>query len=192
MPDRDVQTIKDLIFYQYAKIIVRRSIDLPDGVEAKKKHYGFIKQKFRELKSGTISWSEITREDRQLVDTSKECIYCGNRNEDELSWEHIVPKSLRVKPECETCDIIQGIHNQIWACRRCNSQKGSKGLYEFFKERHPSEKKFYDIIPPLLEKKYLKTIYNCHNCTQTLDKCDINGDGEISVLDIDFIVRKYC
>jgi len=24
--------------------------------------------------------------------------------------------------------------------------------------------KFCDLIPPLLEKKYLKTIYNCHSC----------------------------
>jgi hypothetical protein len=30
--------------------------------------------------------------------------------------------------------------------------------------------------PPLLEKKYLKTIYNCHLCAGTLDGGDIDGD----------------
>jgi len=40
-----------------------------------------------------------------------------------------------------------------------------------------------------LEKKYLKTIYNCHQCAGTLEKGDINDDGEISVLDIDFILH---
>ncbi|MEG8946409.1 HNH endonuclease [Rosettibacter firmus] len=187
MPDKDVKTIRDLIFYQYAKIIARRSFGIPDGKEAKRQHYGFIKQTFRELKNGVKSWSEITREDWQLVDSKKKCIYCGT--ESNLQKEHIVPRSLNIKPDCKTCDIIQGIHNQIWSCQKCNLLKGRKGLYEFFKYLYPNEKKFYDLIPPLLEKKYLKTIYNCHECAQTLDNGDIDGDKEISVLDIDFILH---
>ena len=61
MPDRDVKTIQDLIYYQYAKIIARRAFGATDGKEAKVQSYGLIKNKFRELKSGAISWSEITR-----------------------------------------------------------------------------------------------------------------------------------
>jgi len=53
MPDRDVKTIRDLIYYQYAKIIARRAFSMPDGKEAKKQHYGFIKKTFLELKNGT-------------------------------------------------------------------------------------------------------------------------------------------
>lgn len=186
MPDRDVKTIRDLIWYQYAKIVARRAFGAADGKEAKKQYYGFIKKTFRELKSGVISWSEITREDWQFVEAEKKCIYCGG--ESDLHKEHIVPKSLRVKQECETCETIQGIHNQIWACGRCNSIKGRKGLYQFFKGNYPGERKFYDLIPPLLEKKYLKTIYNCHLCAGTLDGGDIDGDGELTVLDIDHII----
>ena len=96
---------------------------------------------------------------------------------------------MRIKPGCERCDKIQSIHNQVWACEKCNLDKGTKGLYEFFKSKYPNEKKFYDLIPPLLEKKYLKTIYNCHQCAGTLDREDIDGDGEITVLDIDFIIH---
>jgi hypothetical protein len=36
MPDKDVKTVKDLIFYQYAKIIARRAFGAADGKEAKK------------------------------------------------------------------------------------------------------------------------------------------------------------
>ena len=36
MPDRGVRTIRDLIYYQYAKIIARRAFSMPDGKEAKK------------------------------------------------------------------------------------------------------------------------------------------------------------
>lgn len=187
MPDRDVETIQDLIYYQYAKIIGRRAFSVSDGKEAKKQHYGFIKKTFRELKNGTKTWSEITREDWQFVEMDKKCVYCGSGTA--INKEHIVPKSVRIKSECAACDKIQGIHNQIWACQPCNSAKSTKGLYEFFKEKHPGEKKFYDFIPPLLEKKYLKTIYNCHNCAKTLSKNDIDGDGVITVLDIDSILR---
>ena len=40
----------------------------------------------------------------------------------------------------------------------------------------------------LAEKKYLKTIYNCHKCAGTLDAGDIDGDGEVTVGDIDYII----
>jgi len=39
MPDREVKTIKDLMYYQYAKIIARRAFDAPDGKEPKERHY---------------------------------------------------------------------------------------------------------------------------------------------------------
>ena len=188
MPDRDVKTVRDLIYYQYAKIIAKRAFSAPDGKEAKKLHYGFVKKTFRELQSGVKSWSEITREDWQLVEAEKKCAYCGDI--EELVKEHIVPRSLRVRPECESCDTIQGIHNQVWACRTCNSLKGTKGLYEFFQDRRPGERKYYDLIPPLVEKKYLKTIFNCHECAGTLDKADLAGERGINVLDIDFILYR--
>jgi hypothetical protein len=36
MPDKDVKTIKDLICYQYAKIIAQSAFGAEDGKEAKK------------------------------------------------------------------------------------------------------------------------------------------------------------
>jgi hypothetical protein len=39
MPDRDVKTIRDLIFYQYAKIIARRAFSAQDGKVAKAQSY---------------------------------------------------------------------------------------------------------------------------------------------------------
>jgi len=52
MPDRDVTTIGDLIYYQYAKIIAKSAFGAPDGREAKGRHYGFVKQTFGELGRG--------------------------------------------------------------------------------------------------------------------------------------------
>jgi hypothetical protein len=159
MPDRDVRTLQDLIWYQYAKIIARRAL----GPDAKNEHYGFVKQTLRDLQTGRKQWSDIAREDWQLVESEKQCIYCDSINN--LSREHLVPKTLRINDQCSTCDVIQSIHNQVWSCRSCNSQKGTMGLYAFFAKRLPLDRKFYDRIPPLAEKKYLKTVYEC------LDKC---------------------
>ena len=187
MPDRDVRTVRDLLYYQYAKIIAKRAFSSNNGIGAKREHYGFIKKTFRELKTGVKSWSDIIREDWQLVESEKKCVYCGSVID--LQREHIVPRSLQIKPECPNCDRIQSIHNQAWACKHCNSLKGTMGLYEFFKSMYPNERKFYDFIPPLLEKKYLKTIYYCHECAQTLEKVRLKADRELSVLDIDFILH---
>ncbi|MGE5892992.1 MAG: HNH endonuclease [bacterium] len=187
MPDRDVKTIRDLIYYQYAKLIARSAFKQHNGKAAKSSHYGFIKKTFLELKKGAKSWSDITREDWQLVESHRKCGYCGS--EEGLQREHIVPRSLKINDRCPTCDRLQGIHNQVWACRPCNSKKGDKGLYEFYRDLYTSEQKFFDFIPPLLEKEYLKTIYYCHVCAETLDQGDIDGDKTVTVRDIDFILR---
>jgi hypothetical protein len=159
MPDREVKTLRDLIWYQYAKVIAKRAL----GPEAKQGHYGFIKQTLRDLQSGRKQWSDISREDWQLVESEKKCIYCGSPSD--ISREHLVPRTLNINERCASCDVIQSIHNQVWACKPCNSQKKTLGLYAFYASRLPSDRKFYDKIPPLAEKKYLKTVYEC------LDKC---------------------
>jgi hypothetical protein len=189
MPDRDVQTVRDLIYYQYAKIIARRAFGGSNGKVAKSQHYGFIKKTFCELKTSLKSWSDITREDWQLVESKKCCAYCGSAGN--LHREHIVPRSIRINERSPNCNVIQGIHNQVWACSTCNLAKKDLGLYSFYKLRFPTEKKYYDIIPPLVEKKYLKTAYCCHECAGTLDAIDVDGDGEIGVIDIDYIFVKH-
>ncbi|ADK83367.1 HNH endonuclease [Sediminispirochaeta smaragdinae] len=178
MPDREVKTIRDLIFYQYAKIIAKSAM----GPDSKKNAYGFIKTKFRELRDNEMKWSDILREDKQFAESEKKCAYCGST--ENLQWEHIVPKSLLINDSCPTCDHIQGIHNQVWACKSCNSKKGTKGLYRFMKELHPDVKPFSDCVPPLLEKKYLKTIWYCHQCKGTLDWD--GGGKKLEVFDLDF------
>jgi hypothetical protein len=76
MPERDVNTIRDLIYYQYVKIIAKRAFHMPGGESAKKKHCGFIKQTFRKPQNGQMNWSEITREVWRLVNEELSAIFC--------------------------------------------------------------------------------------------------------------------
>jgi hypothetical protein len=190
LPDRDVKTIGDVINFQYAKIITRSAYGCANGVEAKKKYYGFIKKTFKDLCSGEKSWSNIEREDWQLVESDKKCAYCDAA--DGLAREHIVPGSLLINERCPSCDIVQSIHNKVWACKTCNSEKGTMGLYSFYRKRLPAEKKYFDYLPPIVEKKYLKTVYEClSKCTACLDSGDMDGDGFLTVLDIDFAIKQF-
>lgn len=190
MPDRDVKTIIDVINFQYAKIITCSAFKLENGKEAKEKYYGFVKQTFKDLKSGKKARSDILREDWQFAESDKVCAYCGSNTD--LAREHIVPRSFGVNERCHGCDIIQGIHNQVLSCKKCNSEKGTLGLYSFYKKKLIGEKKFYDFVPPLIEKKYLKTILCCfERCAQCLEYEDLDGDGAMTVLDIDFALKKY-
>jgi hypothetical protein len=184
----EVLSIRDLIYYQYAKLVCRSTFHIPDGVSAIEKHYSFIKNTFRELKNGYKQWSDIVREDLKLFESEKKCIYCSTSQN--ISQEHIVPRSLKILPRCGHCDTVQGAHNLIWTCRECSSAKGLKGLYEFYKDKYPDDNKFYDHIPALAEKQYLRTMYCCHGCAGTLDKCDIDEDGKIDVYEIDFILHQ--
>ena len=117
----------------------------------------------------------------------KECIYCGVKNN--LKSECVVPKTLKIIKECANCDKLHGVHNRVLACKDCVSIKGGLGLYEFYKKMNANERKFYDIIPPLLERKYLKIVYFCHKCAGTLNRGDLNGDGKLTAMDLDEVVK---
>ena len=189
MPGRDKKTIRDVIWFQYAKLVARSAFKLPDGHEAKKNCYGFIKNLFRELQADPKSWPTITREDKQLADAQKACAYCGSLKD--LAREHLVPMSLLISDRCPSCEKIQAIYNHAWVCKSCNSQKGTMGLYEFFNVRMPDVRKFYDFLPTPVEKKYLKTAYDCLQCASCLDSGDLDGDGELTVFDIDHALKLH-
>ncbi len=147
MPDRDVTTIRQLIYYQYAKIVARSAM----GDDPKKHSYGFIKSTYRKFVSSERHWSDILREDKQFVQAEKRCIYCGSA--ENLTWEHIVPKSLFINERCPSCDRIQGVHNMIRACASCNSRKGTKGVYHYYNEIREAGSKMSDVVPALLWEK---------------------------------------
>lgn len=96
------------------------------------------------------------------------CEYCGSK--ENLSWDHLIP---RVKDGPDTAE------NHVWACRRCNSSKGGKGIYEWYGIDRKDE------LPRLIAGKYLKLLYEIHDSRGTLNASDLNGDGILDVLDLE-------
>ncbi|MBU1851693.1 MAG: HNH endonuclease [Candidatus Omnitrophica bacterium] len=166
MPPKAVKTVRDLIFWEYAKIISGSALN-------DRKNYRFIMHNFKKLQNGEKKWSDILRED--LNANMDKCAYCGDS--ENLSNDHIVPKR-----ECHFAEI----HNIVKACKKCNSSKGDKDLIKW----RGIEKRYE--IPRIVMGKYLKMLYKCHECRGTLNNEDVNMDGRLDLLDLGAIFTEPC
>ena len=126
--------------------------------------------------------------DENPDENNNECVYC-NSTEIDLQLVSILPEFLKIKPGCVSCENIHSPANKVLACSRCINTKGNLGLYEFYKKLNPNLVWFYDVLPRHIEKRYLKLMYHCHECADTLDRGDLDGDRELTVLDIDYILH---
>ena len=149
MPPRAVRTVREIIYYQYAKIISASS-----GFG--KGNYGMIMTRWKQLVGGEIQWSSSVREWLKEREVASQCIYCGE--EGALTVEHILPRC------CGGEDIPE---NVVMVCKRCNSSKGGKRLYEW----RGLEAK--DTHHRIAEGKYLKYLYALHEKKGTLDEDDV-------------------
>lgn len=46
-------------------------------------------------------------------------------------------------------------------------------------------------IPRVVLGKYLKLVYVLHEAQGTLDKADLNGDGELDIFDLGVVIGVY-
>ena len=151
MPPGAVRSIRDLIFWQYAKLIARSA-----GIESP----AFQMSRFTALRDGKIQWSSTIREWVREHEKADECIYCGSKAS--LTTEHILPRS-RGGPDHPD--------NAIRVCKTCNSGKGDRRLYEWMGLENRDE------IPRIAEGKYLKLLYQLHEERGTLgiDRKELPG-----------------
>jgi hypothetical protein len=136
MPPKAVKTLRDLLYWQYAKII-------SESAGFGKNNYGFMMNRFKKLQSGEIEWSSSIREWLHEREYPDECIYCGAKTK--LTVEHMIPLS-RGGPDHPD--------NAVMVCQHCNSIKKDRRLYEFFGLENRNE------VPRIAEGKYLKLLYD--------------------------------
>jgi len=176
MPPKAVKTIKEEIYYQYAKII-------SESAGYGKQDYRMIMGTWKKLCSGEMCWSNSIHEWIKEMEIPGRCIYCGE--EKNLTVEHLLPRC---------CGGEDAPENVIMVCKSCNSSKGGKRLYEW--RGIDAKDKFNHIA----EGKYLKYLYSLHQKNGTLDcsaedmcgRCDMeprckaaNTVGKLSVFCIE-------
>lgn len=184
MPPAVVKTIKEGIYWQYAKLI-SKSAGFDIGERA------FQMSTFLKLRDGKMKWSGAINEYVREHENKNACIYCEST--EKLTLEHILPRS-RGGP-----DITD---NAVFVCKKCNSSKGAKRLYEWkgYENR--------DKIPGIAEGKYLKLLFGLHEKMGTLNvsrdqiqqlccKCDlgeeckkIGKEGKLTVYCLEGIFTK--
>lgn len=171
MPPKYVTTVRQLIHWEYAKLIAKSA-----GFED---NFGFIVSRYKKLESGEMTWSSSIRDYEHELDKGRVCIYCGATIG--LSTDHIVPISRAgVDPRVKT--LLDTQDNCACACKKCNSSKGDKDVFEWYGPERTDE------IPKLVLSKFLKLAYHLHETQGTLDLKDPNMDGVLDIYDLGVVM----
>ncbi len=170
-PPKYVKTVRDLIYWYYAELIARSA--------GFKDNYGFVVSRWKKLKSGQMKWSSTIRDHQKEWEKGKVCVYCGS--EKNLTLDHIIPVSRAgVDPRIKA--LLESTDNIVWACKKCNSSKRDKDVFEWY------GKEGIDEIPKLVLSKFLKLVYKIHETQGTLDLEDPNMDGVLDIYDLGVVI----
>lgn len=144
MPPAYVGTIREEIFYEYAKLISRSAY--------RSLQRGFITDRFKKLRDGEITISGTMREWEREQELLKSCVYCCSTTD--LTTDHLIPRSRGGDDSAD---------NVVLACQSCNTSRGEKGVFEWLglKEK--------DKLHRLVAGKYLKHLLTLHEQAGTLE-----------------------
>lgn len=171
MPPKHVQTVRQLIYWQYAELIAKAA-----GFE---RNYAFITSRYKKLVSGEMKWSSSLRDHLKELEKGKICAYCGSATG--LSADHIIPVS-RAGIDPRITKLLESADNSVCACKKCNSSKGDKDVFEWYGQQRVNE------IPKLVLSKFLKLTYDLHETQGTLDLKDPNMDGVLDIYDLGVVI----
>ena len=170
-PPKYVKTVKDLIYWLYAELIAKAA-----GFE---NNYGFIISRFKKLKSGEMEWSSTIRDHQKEWEKGKICAYCSSTTG--LTIDHIIPQSRGII-DSRINNLLDSSDNCVWACKKCNSSKGDKDIFEWYGKEH------LDDIPKLAISKFLKLSYRLHETQGSLNLEDPNLDGVLDIYDLGVVI----
>ena len=170
-PPKYVKTVKDLIYWLYAELIAKAA--------GFKNNYGFVVSRFKKLKSGEMEWSSTIRDHQKEWEKGKICAYCSSTIG--LTIDHIIPQSRGII-DSRINNLLDSSDNCVWACKKCNSSKGDKDIFEWYGKEH------LDDIPKLVISKFLKLSYRLHETQGSLNLEDPNLDGVLDIYDLGVVI----
>jgi hypothetical protein len=146
MPPKFVKTIREELYYEYAKLICR---SVYGSVEANR---GFITNRFKDLRDGIMTISGTIREWQKEQELPKECVFC--RATENLQTDHLIPRS---RGGLDVAD------NLVLACQKCNISRNDQGIYAWLGLKDK------DDLHRLVAGKYLKELFELHESRGTLE-----------------------
>ena len=132
------QTVGELLYWSYANLAMAHAAVSSGSSRYHPGHYAIRGRLYKGLCSGTMKIRSLFDDERMKMKLPQVCNYCGCS--DNLSLDHMIPRSAGGPDTGE---------NLVWACRSCNSSKGTKDLLVWMKAK--------DKFPPILIlRRYLK------------------------------------
>ena len=144
-------TVGERIHWSYANLAMAHAAVTAGLARYDPARYAIRARLYAGLQQGSMSIGPLADDERLKMILPQACAYCGGRKH--LAADHLLPKSRG------------GAHrgdNLVWACRSCNSSKGSKDVLVWVQEqgRFP---------PLLLLRRYLKLALEIAEARHLLD-----------------------
>lgn len=134
----DRTTIGEHLHWSYANLAMAHAAVSQGAKKYGVPHYSIRAKLYKGLRTNTMSIGPIADDERLKLILPQACAYCGGK--ERLAADHVVPKH---RGGADVGD------NLIWACRTCNSSKGSEDLLAWYTARQ-------EFPPLLLLRRYLK------------------------------------
>jgi len=141
MAKQNIETVKDKIYWSYANLAMAHTAVEKQQEKYTKINFMIRAKLFKGLNNGTMNIRTIFDDEKIKLETGQICNYCGSNSN--LSIDHIFPKKIGGKDDAE---------NLIYACKSCNSSKGTKDLMEWM-----NDKDFF--LPLMIIRRYLKLVH---------------------------------
>jgi hypothetical protein len=139
MPPSDHSTVAERLYWSYANLAMAEMAVHDGDAVYSRKHFMIRARLYKGLTTGTMSPRSLMRDQRIRMQLPQECVYCGDTSN--LAIDHIVPTN---RGGADSGD------NAVWACRRCNSSKSDRDVFEWWSDGHIG-------LPPLFVVRiYLK------------------------------------
>ena len=152
MVKQKIKTVRQQIYYSYANLAMAHMAIDKNQEKYEMLNFMIRAKLFKRLQDGTMSMRTIFDDEKIKLQTGQICNYCGSAAK--LALDHIFPQKLGGKDDAE---------NLIFACRTCNSSKGTKDLMEWMAFRR-------QFLPLMIIRRYLKLTFNYCNENGLIDK----------------------
>lgn len=138
MPAPELRTVGELLHWSYANLAMAHAAVSEGASKYGRKHWAIRSRLYAALRNGTMQIGSIADDERIKMLLPQACCYCGST--EHLAVDHLIP---RARGGPDTGD------NFVWACRACNSSKGTRDVIDWLAGRGQQ-------CPLLLVRRFLK------------------------------------